>query len=184
MKAYNLLTTIINSPLLAFFFYSLMRLLVLKTSAKAVPLSIGLIDVIAMRLVLFCSAITLTWTLLPLLISLIGNDRYATLNRAFGPYWFAFWWYPLILIITQLLWLKKFRNNEAFRFMIGVLLMIQPYIIEKIVILTLRRDYVQTRWLDNGYLSLLFHFLGAFVITSIELVICILIQRILLKKTT
>lgn len=182
MTAYNLLVTIINSPLLAFFFYSLIRFWSFRISKRKTSFLTATIDFAMIRLVLVCSVVTLAWTFLPFFVSLFGNDRYDQLNRAFGPYWFAFWWYPSILIITQLLWKKKFRHSEGFRLTVSVLLIIQPYLIERIVILGLRRDYIAIDWLANGYVLLILHFLIAFFVASLELLIWLLAQRVPIKK--
>jgi hypothetical protein len=47
-------------------------------------------------------------------------DRYTYLNRLFGPYWFAYWFFVFIPygLLPQLLWLKRLRRSIIASFII------------------------------------------------------------------
>ena len=67
--------------------------------------------------------------LLLLLIFLVNTcfggeyDRYSSLNRLFGPYWFAYWIFTFLPcgLLPQLLWFRRFRLSISASFLIVVI---------------------------------------------------------------
>lgn len=51
----------------------------------------------------------------------------ALVGRAFGPYWWAWWYYPcLMLVLTQLLWIKKLSSSKVGLVIIALMLFLLP----------------------------------------------------------
>lgn len=79
-----------------------------------------------------------------------GNEyeRYAFINRASGPYWWAYWSMVSCNVISpQFLWFKKLRTNLTFVFIISIFVNIGMWF-ERFVIITtsLHRDYLPSSW--------------------------------------
>lgn len=79
-----------------------------------------------------------------------GNpyEKYAFVNRAFGPYWWAYWSMVSCNVITpQFFWFKKLRNNMTFVFILSIFVNIGMWF-ERFVIITtsLHRDYLPSSW--------------------------------------
>jgi molybdopterin-containing oxidoreductase family membrane subunit len=79
-----------------------------------------------------------------------GNpyEKYAFVNRAFGPYWWAYWTMVSCNVITpQFFWFKKLRNNMTFVFILSIFVNIGMWF-ERFVIITtsLHRDYLPSSW--------------------------------------
>ncbi len=79
-----------------------------------------------------------------------GNDyeRFAFLNRAFGPYAWAYWiMVSCNVIIPQLLWIKRLRLNLAFLFVISILVNVGMWFERFVIIVTsLHRDFLPSSW--------------------------------------
>lgn len=79
-----------------------------------------------------------------------GNpyEKYAFINRAFGPYWWAYWTMISCNVISpQFFWFKKLRRNMAFVFVITIFVNIGMWF-ERFVIITtsLHRDFLPSSW--------------------------------------
>lgn len=79
-----------------------------------------------------------------------GNpyEQYAFINRAFGPYWWAYWTMISCNVISpQFFWFKKLRQNMAFVFVITIFVNIGMWF-ERFVIITtsLHRDFLPSSW--------------------------------------
>lgn len=79
-----------------------------------------------------------------------GNpyERYAFLNRAIGPYAWAFWtMVSCNVIFPQILWFKRFRYNLKVVFIISIIVNIGMWF-ERFVIITtsLHRDFLPSSW--------------------------------------
>ena len=79
-----------------------------------------------------------------------GNEyeRYAFINRATGPYWWAYWSMVSCNVLSpQFLWFKKLRTNLVFVFIISIFVNIGMWF-ERFVIITtsLHRDYLPSSW--------------------------------------
>lgn len=79
-----------------------------------------------------------------------GNEfeRFAFLNRALGPYAWAYWiMFSCNVFVPQLLWSKKIRHNLTIVFLISIFINIGMWF-ERFVIITtsLTRDYLPASW--------------------------------------
>jgi molybdopterin-containing oxidoreductase family membrane subunit len=79
-----------------------------------------------------------------------GNDyeRFVFMNRAFGPYAWAYWiMVSCNVFIPQLLWIKKLRLNLAFLFVISILINVGMWFERYVIIVTsLHRDFLPSSW--------------------------------------
>jgi molybdopterin-containing oxidoreductase family membrane subunit len=104
-----------------------------------------------------CKVITLTGSMVGLAYGTeffiawySGNvyEKYAFVNRAFGPYWWAYWSMISCNVISpQFFWFKKLRQNMKFVFVISIFVNIGMWF-ERFVIITtsLHRDYLPSSW--------------------------------------
>ena len=79
-----------------------------------------------------------------------GNEyeRYAFINRATGPYWWAYWTMVTCNVISpQFFWFKKCRTNLTIVFILSIVINIGMWF-ERFVIITtsLHRDYLPSSW--------------------------------------
>jgi molybdopterin-containing oxidoreductase family membrane subunit len=75
-------------------------------------------------------------------------EKYVYLNRAFGPYWWSFW-FPVAcnLLLPQFFWFEKLRKNIWFSFAVMLLIFSVELAEQIIIILTsTHRDYVPSSW--------------------------------------
>lgn len=75
-------------------------------------------------------------------------EKFASLNRAFGPFAWAFWtMISCNVLIPQLLWLKRVRTNVAVVFAISLLINVGMWLERFVIIVTsLHRDYLPSNW--------------------------------------
>jgi Ni/Fe-hydrogenase subunit HybB-like protein len=79
-----------------------------------------------------------------------GNpyERFVFINRAFGPYWWAYWSMVSCNVISpQFFWFKSLRTNIPFMFVISIVVNIGMWF-ERFVIIasSLHRDYLPSSW--------------------------------------
>ncbi len=79
-----------------------------------------------------------------------GNhfESFAFVNRAFGPYWWAYWTMISCNVITpQLYWFKKVRTNMLLTFILSIFVNIGMWFERFVIIVTsLHRDYLPSSW--------------------------------------
>ncbi len=78
----------------------------------------------------------------------VEYEQYAFLNRAFGPYAWAYWIMMTCNLITpQFFWFKKIRRNITAMFVLSIIVNIGMWY-ERFVIVTtsLHRDYLPSSW--------------------------------------
>ena len=79
-----------------------------------------------------------------------GNpyEMYAFKNRAFGPYWWAYWsMVSCNVICPQLFWFRKVRRNVVVVFIISIFVNIGMWFERFVIIVTsLHRDYLPSSW--------------------------------------
>ncbi len=79
-----------------------------------------------------------------------GNpyELYAFKNRAFGPYWWAYWTMISCNVISpQLFWFKKVRTNIPLVFILCIFVNIGMWFERFVIIVTsLHRDYLPSNW--------------------------------------
>ncbi|MFA8434505.1 MAG: NrfD/PsrC family molybdoenzyme membrane anchor subunit [Marinifilaceae bacterium] len=78
----------------------------------------------------------------------VEYEQYAFLNRATGPYWWAYWIMMSCNVISpQLLWIKKLRRNLVFTFILSIFINIGMWFERFVIIVTsLHRDYLPSSW--------------------------------------
>jgi Ni/Fe-hydrogenase subunit HybB-like protein len=79
-------------------------------------------------------------------------EGYAFMNRATGPYWWAYWIMISCNVISpQLFWFKRIRRNILFVFIISIFVNIGMWFERFVIIVTsLHRDYLPSSW---GYFN-------------------------------
>jgi molybdopterin-containing oxidoreductase family membrane subunit len=79
-----------------------------------------------------------------------GNpyELYAFKNRAFGPYWWAYWtMVSCNVICPQLFWFKRVRTSMVIVFIISIFVNIGMWFERFVIIVTsLHRDYMPSNW--------------------------------------
>jgi molybdopterin-containing oxidoreductase family membrane subunit len=79
-----------------------------------------------------------------------GNEyeQYAFLNRATGPYWWAYFIMMSCNVISpQLLWFKKLRTSFVFTFILSIFINIGMWFERFVIVVTsLHRDYLTSSW--------------------------------------
>lgn len=78
----------------------------------------------------------------------VQYEQYAFLNRATGPYW---WAYAIMItcnvVSSQLLWIKKLRTSLMFTFFLSIVINIGMWFERFVIIVTsLHRDYLTSSW--------------------------------------
>jgi Ni/Fe-hydrogenase subunit HybB-like protein len=79
-----------------------------------------------------------------------GNqyERYVFINRATGPYWWAYWTMVTCNVISpQLFWFKKLRTSIPVMFAVSIVINIGMWFERFVIIVTsLHRDYLPSSW--------------------------------------
>jgi Ni/Fe-hydrogenase subunit HybB-like protein len=75
-------------------------------------------------------------------------ERFAFLNRAFGPYWWAYWTMITCNVLSpQLFWFKKCRTNLVIMFTLSIFINIGMWFERFVIIATsLHRDFLPGSW--------------------------------------
>ena len=78
----------------------------------------------------------------------VEYENYAFMNRATGPYW---WAYMIMIgcnvVSSQLLWIKKLRKSLVFTFFLSIVINIGMWFERFVIIVTsLHRDYLTSSW--------------------------------------
>ena len=78
----------------------------------------------------------------------VEAEFYAFLNRATGPYWWAYWTMMTCNVISpQLFWVKKIRTSIVATFIISIIVNIGMWFERFVIIVTsLHRDYLPSSW--------------------------------------
>ncbi|BBM89947.1 hypothetical protein COTS27_01665 [Spirochaetota bacterium] len=79
-----------------------------------------------------------------------GNEyeRFAFVNRAFGPYAWAYWtMFSCNVFVPQIFWFKKMRRHIAVTFVVSILVNIGMWFERFVIIVTsLHRDFLPANW--------------------------------------
>lgn len=79
-----------------------------------------------------------------------GNqyEKFAFVNRAFGPYWWSYWIMMTCNVATpQLFWFKKIRMNMTVTFVMSLFVNVGMWFERFVIIVTsLHRDYLPSSW--------------------------------------
>jgi len=78
----------------------------------------------------------------------VEYEQYAFLNRATGPYWWAYWAMMSCNVFSpQFMWFKKLRTSIMFSFFISIIVNIGMWFERFVIIVTsLHRDYLPSSW--------------------------------------
>ena len=78
----------------------------------------------------------------------VEYEQYAFLNRATGPYWWAYWSMMTCNVFSpQFMWVKKLRTSIVFSFVISIVVNIGMWFERFVIIVTsLHRDYLPSSW--------------------------------------
>jgi Ni/Fe-hydrogenase subunit HybB-like protein len=82
--------------------------------------------------------------------SQVEYERYAFINRAFGPYWWAYWAMMTCNVVSpQLFWITSVRRSVMWTFVLSVVVNIGMWFERFVIIMTsLHRDYVPSSWVN------------------------------------
>lgn len=78
-----------------------------------------------------------------------GNEyeRFAFVNRAFGPYSWAYWiMISCNVLVPQLFWFKKLRTSIPVMFAASILINIGMWFERFVIVMTLSRDFLPAAW--------------------------------------
>jgi Ni/Fe-hydrogenase subunit HybB-like protein len=80
--------------------------------------------------------------------SQVPAEQYAFINRATGPYWWAYWTMMTCNVISpQLFWIKKIRTSLWATFILSIVVNIGMWFERFVIIVTsLHRDYLPSSW--------------------------------------
>ncbi|RZS94564.1 NrfD/PsrC family molybdoenzyme membrane anchor subunit [Cecembia calidifontis] len=78
----------------------------------------------------------------------VAAEQYAFVNRAFGPYWWAYWSMMTCNVISpQLFWFKKIRTSIVATFLLSIVVNIGMWFERFVIIVTsLHRDFLPSSW--------------------------------------
>jgi Ni/Fe-hydrogenase subunit HybB-like protein len=78
----------------------------------------------------------------------VEYEQYAFINRATGPYWWAYWSMMSCNVISpQLFWSKYLRTNIKFSWFLSIIVNIGMWFERFVIIVTsLHRDYIPSSW--------------------------------------
>ncbi len=78
----------------------------------------------------------------------VAAEQYAFINRATGPYWWAYWSMMTCNVISpQLFWIKKIRTSIIATFILSIVVNIGMWFERFVIIVTsLHRDYLPSSW--------------------------------------
>jgi molybdopterin-containing oxidoreductase family membrane subunit len=78
----------------------------------------------------------------------VEAEQYAFLNRATGPYWWAYWIMMTCNVISpQLFWIRKIRTSIIASFMLSIVVNVGMWFERFVIIVTsLHRDYLPSSW--------------------------------------
>ena len=78
----------------------------------------------------------------------VEYEHFVLINRATGPYWWAYWIMMTANILSpQLLWIKKLRTNLVFTFCLSIVINIGMWFERFVIVVTsLHRDYLTSSW--------------------------------------
>jgi len=78
----------------------------------------------------------------------VEYEHFALMNRATGPYWWAYWIMMTCNVISpQLLWIKKLRTNLLFTFFLSIVINIGMWFERFVIVVTsLHRDFLPSSW--------------------------------------
>jgi Ni/Fe-hydrogenase subunit HybB-like protein len=86
-----------------------------------------------------------------------GNEyeNFAFVNRAFGPYWWAYWiMVSCNVVVPQTFWFKKMRTSIVWMFIASILINVGMWFERFVIVVTLSADFLPSAW---GYYTPTWH---------------------------
>jgi molybdopterin-containing oxidoreductase family membrane subunit len=78
-----------------------------------------------------------------------GNEyeQFAFINRAFGPYWWAYWiMLSCNVLVPQVFWSRRFRRSIPVMFVASILINVGMWFERFVIVMTLHRDFLPSSW--------------------------------------
>ena len=77
-------------------------------------------------------------------------EKFVFINRAFGPYWWAYWtMVSCNVIFPQIFWVRKYRRSIPIMFVVSLLVNIGMWFERYVIVVTsLHRDFLPSSWRD------------------------------------
>ncbi len=76
-----------------------------------------------------------------------GYETFAFINRAFGPYWWAYWiMIACNVVVPQIFWFKKYRSSIPVLFVASLLVNVGMWFERFVIVITLTRDFLPSSW--------------------------------------
>ena len=110
------------------------------------------IDVMCKLIILTSSIVALAYGTEFFTAQYSGNmyEKFVFLNRAFGPFAWAYWtMVSCNVLVPQLLWFRRVRSNVIVVFVVSLLINVGMWFERFVIIVTsLHRDYLPSNWAD------------------------------------
>ena len=78
-----------------------------------------------------------------------GNpyEQFAFVNRAFGPYWWAYWiMVSCNVLVPQFFWFRRFRRSIPFMFVLSILINVGMWFERFVIVMSLSADFMPSSW--------------------------------------
>jgi len=78
-----------------------------------------------------------------------GNpyEQFAFVNRAFGPYWWAYWiMVTCNVLVPQIFWFRRFRRAVPVMFVASILINVGMWFERFVIVVTLSADFLPSSW--------------------------------------
>jgi molybdopterin-containing oxidoreductase family membrane subunit len=76
-----------------------------------------------------------------------GYEQFAFVNRAFGPYWWAYWiMVSCNVLVPQIFWFRRFRRSIPVMFVASILINLGMWFERYVIVMTLSRDFLPSSW--------------------------------------
>jgi molybdopterin-containing oxidoreductase family membrane subunit len=76
-----------------------------------------------------------------------GYEQFAFVNRAFGPYWWAYWiMVSCNVLVPQIFWVRRLRRSIPVMFVASILINVGMWFERFVIVMTLHRDYLPSAW--------------------------------------
>jgi hypothetical protein len=151
---------LIQAAFFGFGFTSLILMMAHWLSAPEIKPEISRVDSSATLAIRITGiAYSIGWLAQIFLFQFSGEDAGRLSERMTGPYWFAYWMYPVIFITgSQIFWIKRVRHSIIPKLIISVVFMLLVSM-ERLIIITtsMHRDFStedagNVNWLWTGFI--------------------------------
>jgi molybdopterin-containing oxidoreductase family membrane subunit len=78
-----------------------------------------------------------------------GNEyeQFTFVNRAFGPYWWAYWiMVSCNVLVPQIFWFRSLRRHIPAMFVASILINVGMWFERFVIVVTLSRDFLPSSW--------------------------------------